>query len=147
MFFRRKHERACSTTNCVAEKRDQLRAKQQAWATAAGFELQAREELRKVAEEWLRDHRAPATAANMEAAMNHPEIRVEAVGRAKVTVGLAEGLTLKRIGELKRIRELTLEGGCGARVEGPEPQRDAKETEVSSGDCRSSAGAAPSAIR
>src|SRR5215471_7087622 len=145
MFFRRKHDATRTTTN--TEKRDHLRAQQQEWATAAGFELQAREELRKVAEEWLRDHRAPATAANMEAAMNHPEIRVEAVGRAKVTVGLAEGLTLKRIGELKRIRELTLEGGCGARVEGPEPQRDAKETEVSSGDCRSSAGAAPSAIR
>lgn len=103
------NEGACTTTNCIAEKRGQLLAKQQQeWATAAEFELEAQEELRKVAEEWLRDNRAPATVADMETAMNHPEIRIEAEGRAKVAVGLAKGLTLKRIGELKRIRELTL---------------------------------------
>lgn len=106
MFFRRKHEGAGTTT---AEKRDQLRAQQQEWVNAAELEIQMREELPKVAEEWLRDGRAPATAANMEDAMNHPEIRIEAVGRAKVAAGLAQGLTLKRIGDLKRIRELTLE--------------------------------------
>ena len=109
MFFRRKPEGARTTTNYPAEKPDQLRVQQQEWGNAAELELQTREEVRKVAEEWLRDHRAPATAADMEAAMNHPEIRVEAAGRAKVAVGLAKGLTLKRIGELKRIRELTLE--------------------------------------